>query len=384
MVAKYELDFTLLSRELKLLLELIKTDNDEHIKLKQDEWFKDINWDSFLQLVKHHRVYPLIYMKLKDIDKGSIPENMMQILYGEYRKNTLQMLQLSGEMEKISRIFIENQIQLLFLKGPVLAYDLYGDISLRTCRDLDILVPRKDIEKAENLLLDLGYINEEGPILLNERKWKNHHTEYSHPKKGIQVEIHWRLHMPPMKEPTFNELWKRKRSITFTNYPIFFLGEEDLFLHLVVHGARHAWFRIRWLKDIDQIVKKGMDLKKVNLLIRKYKYRNMVGQTYILAAQLLNSPIHGGMEVLTNKKNAESLAKKAYLYITSSKKFSYDTRYLFSLNSTLRKFLYLIILFYPNSLDMKTLKLPKAFHFLYFLLRPFLWIKRQKEKNLEK
>lgn len=383
MVTKFELDFALVSKELELLLELIKADNDERIKLKQDEWFKDVNWSYFLQLVKHHRVYPLIYLKLKDIKKGLVPEDIIQILYKEYRKNTLQMLQLCGEMEQISRLFIENQIQLLFLKGPVLAHDLYGDISLRTCRDLDILVSRKDAEEAENLLLNLGYISEEGPILLNEKKWKKHHVEYSHPKKGIKIEIHWRLHMPPMKEPTFNELWKRKRSITFTNYPVFCLGEEDLFLHLVVHGARHAWFRLRWLKDIDQILKKGINFEKVNLLIKKYKYYNMMGQAYILASQLLNSPIYESMKVLTNRKNAKTLAQKAFLYISFSKNFSYDTPYLFSLNSTPRKLLYLIIIFYPNSLDMDTLNLPRPFHFLYFLLRPFLWLKRQKEKSLE-
>ena len=44
-------------------------------------------------------------------------------------------------MEQVSKLFNENKINLLILKGPVLAVDLYGDISLRTSSDLDILIP---------------------------------------------------------------------------------------------------------------------------------------------------------------------------------------------------------------------------------------------------
>ncbi|WP_432704959.1 nucleotidyltransferase family protein [Bacillus cereus] len=33
------------------------------------------------------------------------------------------------------------------------------------------------------------------------------------------------------------------------------LGEEDLFFFLVVHEARHGWFHLRWLKDIDLLIR---------------------------------------------------------------------------------------------------------------------------------
>lgn len=63
---KWKLDSGLLSQELKLLLELIRSnDNDnDNIKLNQNEWFQGIDWEHFLELAKHHRVYPLIYLKL--------------------------------------------------------------------------------------------------------------------------------------------------------------------------------------------------------------------------------------------------------------------------------------------------------------------------------
>ena len=93
--------------------------------------------------------------------------------------------------------------------------------------------------------------------MLNDWKWREHHLSYFHPEKGIQLEIHWRLHPPPSKEPSFEELWKRKRKSELTTYPVYFLGQEDLFLYLITHGARHGWFRLRWLIDIDKMVEKG-------------------------------------------------------------------------------------------------------------------------------
>ena len=48
-------------------------------------------------------------------------------------------------------------IRTLVLKGPTLALDLYGDVSLRTSKDLDILIPLTEIEQAERLMTELGY-----------------------------------------------------------------------------------------------------------------------------------------------------------------------------------------------------------------------------------
>ena len=77
------------------------------------------------------------------------------VLQRNYKINTFQMLHLSGEMEQVSKLFTENEIRTLFLKGPVLAHDLYGDISLRTSSDLDLLIPLHDLDKAEELLIKL-------------------------------------------------------------------------------------------------------------------------------------------------------------------------------------------------------------------------------------
>lgn len=116
---KMDLDF--ISNEFRVLLEILEADNDESIRNKQSELFANIDWELFIQLSIHHRVYPLIYSKLKRIDKEWIPSQIIQTLSHEYKKNTLQMLKLSGEMGELGELFNKNEIYLLFLKGPVIA-----------------------------------------------------------------------------------------------------------------------------------------------------------------------------------------------------------------------------------------------------------------------
>lgn len=403
----FSLELAWVPKELRLLLEILKED-DGSIQLIRKELCKNLDWEIFLHLASHHRVDALIYSKIKNIDGKLIPSHVKQTLYQIYIKNTFQMLQLSGEMEKVSKLFIENQIPILFLKGPVIAADLYGDISLRTSKDLDILIPIKDLVRAEELLITSGYEREVEAPEFFDWKWRTYHVKYFHHQKRIQLEIHWRLHPSPMKQPCFNTLWKRKRESTLTSYPVYFLGKEDLFLYLVAHGARHGWFRLRWLIDIDRMVRKGNYLDGDSLLIKGFQKQHLgrqaqllVGQAIFLASEILNTPIKDVNHTFKIKNRSRRLAKMGIIYINEkglltpkyknnsylfslksnlTKSFMFNG-YLFSLMSTPSKFLFIIRLFYPSSLDADVLILPKPLHFLYFPLRPFLWFWRKTRKT---
>ncbi|MGW6301846.1 nucleotidyltransferase domain-containing protein [Peribacillus butanolivorans] len=404
----YSLDLSTISKELTLLLAVLGNENNGKKLSIKNELFTDINWDEFLQLTRHHRVYPLVYSKIKYIEEELIPSHVIQILYQEYKKNTYQMLQLSGEMDLISKLFNENEIRLLFLKGPVIAEEIYGDISLRTSKDLDILISKGDLKKVEKILLNQGYEREEVPATLYDWKWSKHHESYFHTQKKIQIEIHWRLHPAPTKEPSFNELWERKRISLLTNYPVYYLGDEDLFLFLVAHGARHGWFRLRWLVDIDKMIRKRIITRK-NGLFKNNQLNYLGRQAIVLSFQLLNTPINEEVQSLTEGKRTRKLAQLTIVYIIEMGRIHFNESkdllttyqkhqphtikskleksfvlnlYQFSIKSNLQKFVMFIQLLYPSSADVKTLKLPKPLHFLYFPLRPFLWAWRITRKTV--
>ena len=388
----YSLVLDNVPKELKLQLEIIKSETIDELKEIDKEWFSHIDWDKFLELSMHHRVYSVVYQKMKEIDPILIPEYVMNRLQLKYKINTFQMLALSGEMEQVSRLFLANEIRTIFLKGPVLGYDLYGDISLRTSSDLDFLIPLHDLDRAEDLLIKLGYVKDDYFVMvLNDWKWRHHHITFFHPQRKIKLEVHWRLNPGPAKEPTFNELWERKRISSLTDSPVYFLGKEDLFLFLVTHGARHGWSRFRWLVDIHQIVKQELDWSKLYPLLKKYQYLHVGGQALILVSQLLKTPIYEEMKPLLSVNTSTGLAQEAIFYLEEMVNLHtdpvpenvalYHKRHLFSLMSKRQKFFFIISFLYPYPEDAEILPLPKYLQFLYFPLRPFLWAWRKRIKR---
>ncbi|PEL18514.1 nucleotidyltransferase domain-containing protein [Bacillus wiedmannii] len=387
----FGLNVEFMSKELKLLFTILKLQDDETVQTYSNEWFSDIDWEVFLEQAVHHRVYPVIYQKLKQVDEELIPSHIVQTLNRKYKKNTFQMLYLSAEMERINKLCNENEIRMIFLKGPVLSQDLYGDISLRTSCDLDVLIPMQNLEKVEMLLLEQGYVKDDYiQTILNDWKWRHHHITFFHPIKRIKVEIHWRLNPGPGKEPGFEELWGRKRKSTLTSNSVYMLGKEDLFLFLVSHGARHGWSRLRWLVDIKKIVDQELNWSEIHKLMRKYQMLHLGGQALILAAQLLGVRLDERMMELVVKKHSKQLAQEALFYFKQminlhtdpvpEEVFIYHSRYLFSLMSNQQKILYIMSQLYPYPIDAKTLPLPKFLHFLYFPLRPFLCLWRKTKK----
>jgi hypothetical protein len=390
MESNISIDLSNIPKELKLIIEIIKYEkNVKNIDIKS--WTNEIDWDLFLELALHHRVYPILYTQVKIIDEKLVPPYVFKILSQFYRKNTFQMLYLGAEMEQVSRICSENLIRILFLKGPVLALDLYGDISKRTSSDLDILVSIHDLQKVDALLKNIGYEKDDYiESILGDWKWRHHHITYFNSERKIKIEIHWRLNPGPGKEPSFLELWDRKRTSPITKYPIYYLGQEDLFLFLVCHGARHGWSRLRWLTDVNQIIRKDIDWLKLTHLFKKYHTSQLAGQAMILISQLFNSPLPQVFTKLILSTRPRRLAQDAIFYLERMINLHtepvptdveiYHKKHLFSLMSIQQKCLFILSFFYPYFSDAETFPLPKYLHFLYFPLRPLIWAWR-KTKN---
>lgn len=386
-----DLDLTNIPEELKLILEIIKSKQVTSLTEINCNNASEINWNHFLELAMHHRVYPLLYNNINNIPENIIPNHVIQILKNNYKVNTFEMLRLSAEMDMVSKLLNANDIELIFLKGPVLAVELYGNLSHRTCGDIDMLVPIEKLHAVEDLLLINGYEKDDYiHSVLGDWKWRHHHFTYFHPEKKIKLEVHWRLNPGPGKEPTFRDLWEKKRISTITDSPIYFLGKEDLFLFLVSHGARHGWSRLRWLSDIQHILFNDLNWTELYKLLKKYHYLKVGGQAIILCSQLFDTKINSDMEKLLNGKYPMKLANEAIYYLEKMVNLHteplpedvsiYHQRHLFSQKTIAQKAIFLISTLYPYYTDVETVSLPKHLHFLYFPLRPFLFAWR-KTKN---
>lgn len=120
----------------------------------------------------------------------NIPEYVFSELQQKYKDNVVKLLKFTGELISLMNLMKQNGIRAISLKGPILGNEIYGDVSLRTSKDLDILIDCKDIEKVEKILLDRGYKKSgvDFPLTVKQRKMimkRGHHFEYYNSKMKI-------------------------------------------------------------------------------------------------------------------------------------------------------------------------------------------------------
>jgi Uncharacterised nucleotidyltransferase len=387
LIKDISLNFNNIPIELKTLLEIVEMDkNTESFSFPEA-----FNWEQFVELAKHHRLYPQLFSKIRELNIP-IPSAVNKSLLRLFQRNTFTMLHLTGEMNLVSQLFHHHQVKTIFLKGPILGKELYGDISMRTSGDLDVLVPLKSIETVDRLLSEVGYVKDEYfSSILDDWKWRHHHVTYFHSIKQIKLEIHWRLSPGPGVEPSFMDLWNRKRQSTISNIPIYMLGKEDLFMFLISHGARHGWSRLRWLADIHQLVLQGQNWKCLYSILKKYEMVHLMGQALLLSSNLFKTPLNQEMEGCFRKRESVRLANKTIFYFERLVNLhteplppevsSYHKSYLFSLKSLKQKVIFILSFLHPYPEDAETLPLPKSLHYLYFPLRPALWFWRKAKKQ---
>jgi hypothetical protein len=375
-----------LSDELQALLFVLRIDREAPDRDRIRGKLSSIDWNQFLELVRHHRVVPWVHTRLQPFPE-LIPADIRKELHADYRANAFGMLQLAGEMERVGANLDRAGVPCLMLKGPILAETLYGDLSLRTSRDLDLLVPVDAVERAAEQLARMGYeANDSVHRILNDWKWKLHHLSFRHPVKKVLVELHWRFMPASDKEPTFDELWRRKRKSGMFRQPIYYLGAHDLFMHLTLHGMKHGWFRLRWLQDLDLMLRRHPPTDETIRHLRKYRCLAAAGQAVILLERLLGTPLNPESHRLSASRHARVLAEKALVFIRTKEEWAVRLpprqarrfkRYLFSTKTFVQKGKYVLGKLYPSSWDAAALPLPKPLRFLYFPLRPFIWFWRQ-------
>jgi hypothetical protein len=355
-----------------------------------------INWELFLQIVKKHRIYMLVYNNLTKIKIVDVDERALKTLQQINQQKVMQSVKLAGELVRLVRLLNNNGIRALSLKGPLLAREIYGDIAFRYSKDLDIIIAEQDLEKTDKLLLANGFKNADMEINLSPKQKAhiiktNHHFVYQKPG-GIIIELHWRDNSESTKFQ-FDKLWFKRRELILSGQSINVLSAEDEFIYLLIHGAIHGYTRLRWLCDIAEIIKK--DQLSWNEIINKATGMNIMEvlvQTVILCESLLSVNIPEALKApLAGNKLGKKMAIKAIPLIIETDEDAFLPGQ--PLNMHLRKYTllrskgiksklnYLIARFYPGLIDYETIDFSDRFFFMYYITRPFFKIQRMMNKS---
>jgi hypothetical protein len=351
-----------LEPEIRMVLLLGRTRLNPGVQAQLDNLLQtDLNWERFVKLARYHRLYPLIYPALTQMNDPRVPPEVLQKLYKDCRSNQIRQLRLAGELTRLAGLVAAGGLTLISLKGPLFAQQLFGDMGLRASRDLDLLVKEEEFDQVEQLLFEDGYQRVEHPEAADHKPMDKriHHQEYRHPQKEILVELHYRVSFFEL-DLNCRELIRRAQKCEFYRSSLYTLSPEDEIIFLVMHGARHAWQRLRWLSDIAEILQRT-DYCNWETLVKRARtdrVEYLLGQAVSLVGRLYVIPeIHTGLITLAQHRKSRRLADLAIPVIvgcldqlffeTNSPLYWYGKYYYFNLiGAPYLKLYYLIQGFY--------------------------------------
>jgi hypothetical protein len=143
-------------------------------------------------------------------------------------------------LKGVLRAFDRSDILAIPLKGPFLAERLYGSAALRVSRDLDVLVPKANLPRAEAVLAANGFVP--GTSDDYHRPWR---------RQGITLELHHDVENPLAFNFDAEGALRRARPAVFQGERCWQLAPEDELLFLCLHAARHRYERLSLVLDLQ-------------------------------------------------------------------------------------------------------------------------------------
>jgi hypothetical protein len=342
-----------------------------------------IDWERLIAEARRHGVVPLVYQTLQRSVAAQVPAAALAALRAQYRAGAQQSMALAGELLKLLDRFAAAGIPALPLKGPALAALAYGNLSLRSFCDLDVLVHGRDVLAAKQILLALGYQPETPMTSRHEQLHLQTHYVYTfvHSQSHLIVELHYRI------RPRYfafalaaEQLWEQIVSIKVGREEVPSLAPENLLLFLCAHGANHCWERLAWICDIAELLRRhpAFDWDRLMELARASGSRRMLLLGLRLAHDLLGAQIPPSIVDLMRRDQLVSLLAsqaRARQFAPVAQPFGLFEAALFHLRARERRrerIRYCLgIATITTAEDWALVPLPAPLTFLYSVLRPF-------------
>lgn len=228
---------------------------DEAARVRRTAASGGVDWSALLALATRHRLIPLLQRHLCD---APLPPSVATELRALNRETTHQALAMAAELRRLMDALESAGIDALAYKGPALAMQAYGDLSLRTFIDLDLLVSPADLPAALAVLEGEGYERALRLSPAQARCFDRIDGDYQlvHRDTGRLVELHGRVSTGRFAMRIDTEaLMERARSVRVGGGEVRTLGDDDLLLVLCAHGAKHRWKRLEWVVALAELLR---------------------------------------------------------------------------------------------------------------------------------
>jgi len=280
------------------------------------------------QLITHRVIYKTKkYLITKgdnnpNYDGRIYPKQILGKVYQIKRNNqifkpeTFYLIQSTyyfSEIIKIKNEFDKENINYVFLKGLPLHLYFEGTHPQRIYADCDVLIDKRDFEKAEKIMLKNNYQKVSLHWSKTAKKLQKKELEATFYKKNNQFIVTFDIHLQlvdlsivhlghlnqlyPQKliDNLTNDLLIAKRKIKINNESIFILNPYYLIIYLSLHLFHHNFtgnFRYDFL---DKVIRKNrLSINKwqnIALITKKYKFQNFIYPVFFLLKNHYQTPV---------------------------------------------------------------------------------------------
>lgn len=297
-----------------------------------------------LKQKKFSGILNLVPFRVKEVR-----EKLEELYFNQFGQNMLLM----EEAKRILKVFKEENIEVILLKGIHLQF-LYAQSGLRPMTDIDFFIKKRDFDKAEKILKNLGFNNSCGyrEDFFKDKLMVDLHTDLINANRvNVRSTIASEANRSFFQEAIDFKLDGQQIKILNIYDEIIYLCAH-LFFH---HGLR----RLIWFFDIKLLIEKSVNFDWNKLFERALSF----GLEKPLFICLLLTKAELGLEMPD-----EFLKKQKQIKINKIEKRIYDSlscgkgesafRYLFTffmLEGLKRKIIFLKELLFPNAPLLKVL-----------------------------
>ncbi|WGF87278.1 nucleotidyltransferase domain-containing protein [Marinivivus vitaminiproducens] len=216
------------------------------------------DWPLFVQAAARKQIAPLLAALADDRDVAeAFPLEVLDFFQLLRDENETRNASFRADLTEAVRALNEIGLEPVLLKGAArLVDDSYADPAERFMADIDLLVPKAEVERAFVRLVALGYRpSEEGGRLPQEY----HHLDMLlHPGDGPSIELHRAVcHWRQTRLLSEAGVRERSRPVDLDGARARLMTPVDSILHLIVHRQiqhRNVARGTVSLKDVAELV----------------------------------------------------------------------------------------------------------------------------------
>ena len=272
------------------------------LRMESAAWFRLMtaaDWAAVVRQADHHELGPLLFALFAEPGVVRPPAEVLEQLETRYRRTEADNERKFDQLARVCVALRDEQVPVIVLKGAALAETVYERRALRSMSDLDVLVRREDLTRAEGVLWQLGYESRADYFGADEafREHCHHLVPFEHRASEVAVEVHWNLVTAAtgtVIDP--DRLWERARPATLAGTDALVLAPEDFLLHLCLHAtvSHRLEVKLRDLYDVALLLRRhggGIDFAEFLGRATGHGLRRCVYVYLELARQLLGAPL---------------------------------------------------------------------------------------------